>query len=279
VEKTPFLSLITRCIEYAQTRPSPQNIKLWVTGHSLGAALASMFCLILASVEPVSKHDKDKETKMNLAQILRDRPAEIEKSSKYKVRYLSDRLTGLCTFGNPQIGDAQATHIVEEFLKNKKVQYARVRNGNDVVSTIPFVAPLVSELGKALRQSLRPKGAIRSVHLALDYAAIGDEYRIGLDGRSQPNRSDHYVLYGYHMLRNNTLALLSLPSALASGVSSTAELGRAAIQSALCLLSGGWLCLIFDHAPSEYAKNLDKALALQRAPDARCTERPAGRGE
>lgn len=80
------------------------GVKLWVTGHSLGGALATLA----------------------FARLLRmDAPA-IE-------------LGGLVTFGSPRVGDAAFAATFHDAVAARGTTALRVRNGNDVVTTIPGI--------------------------------------------------------------------------------------------------------------------------------------------
>ncbi len=80
------------------------NTPIWITGHSLGAALATL----------------------TAARILR---AETEG--------LHVNLRGVYTFGSPRVGDATFARAFRDATKKYGVSSLRFRNANDVVTSIP----------------------------------------------------------------------------------------------------------------------------------------------
>jgi hypothetical protein len=83
-----------------------QKVQIWVTGHSLGAGLATLMA----------------------AEILRRNEA----GEQFELR-------GLYTFGSPRVGDkAFRTQLVSMAAKHG-TQIVRFRNGNDIVTAIPRV--------------------------------------------------------------------------------------------------------------------------------------------
>lgn len=73
--------------------------KIWFTGHSLGAALATVAA----------------------ARMLAE----------------GKRLDGLYTYGSPRVGDERFAENLRQRLKARGLKYYRFANGNDVVTTVP----------------------------------------------------------------------------------------------------------------------------------------------
>jgi hypothetical protein len=191
-EWSPLAEIVYHCIVYATERKEGQG-KLWVTGHSLVVALASMFVLLIASARETRPEDlasllltpEDGANKWQHLLRVVYRSKHRLKQVANGLRYLRGTLAGVCTFGTPLVADHHAAAKVPKYPAKKHVRYACVRNGNEVVSTVPLQLPLVSLLAKFFRTE-RPTGAIRSAGLALDYAPVfNSETRIGHLGEVQ----------------------------------------------------------------------------------------------
>jgi len=77
---------------------------IWVTGHSLGGGLATLFASRVLS--------------------------EMERGKHYKLR-------GLYTFGSPKVGDNTFKQKFEQLATAHGVTIARFRNENDIVTRVP----------------------------------------------------------------------------------------------------------------------------------------------
>lgn len=77
--------------------------KVWFTGHSLGAALAT-----LAAARALASQ--------------------------------GDRLGGLYTFGSPRVGDATFARNFTQMMSDRGLTYYRFVNGEDVVTTVPLTS-------------------------------------------------------------------------------------------------------------------------------------------
>jgi hypothetical protein len=258
---TPLLELVAICHEYKgwyKWRTGRDDVKLWVTGHSLGAALASMFVIILTSAQGREGNDDPNRG-----------PAD-------DLKFLGDRLRGLCTFGNPQVASSRATKVVWEAIKRKSMCFVRVRNRNDVVSTVPFANFYISEMGEFLRW-LRPSGAVRSLALTLDYAPIGPtELRLGHNGIAQYKGKwttlscEWFVFYASNAWAGSFAFFPALCAWVINAIVKLITLGfipvivpgkppiSAVVQSIASspLLWGGIGTWLFDHQPSEYARHI-----------------------
>ena len=82
-----------------------KDIGIWIAGHSLGGALATLFA----------------------AKIL----DEIEGG-------LDVHLDGLYTFGSPRVGNPQFELKMKDVAKRQNTQLVRVRNNHDTVTRVPF---------------------------------------------------------------------------------------------------------------------------------------------
>ncbi len=80
---------------------------VWVTGHSLGAALATLFASRMLS--------------------------EMERGRHFKLR-------GLYTFGSPRVGNKEFQQKFESEARKRGLSIVRVRNGNDIVTRVPKLA-------------------------------------------------------------------------------------------------------------------------------------------
>ncbi len=80
------------------------DVGIWVTGHSLGAALATLFT----------------------SRIL----AQMERGKRY-------RLMGLYTFGSPRVGNPDFAEKFDKLAKQHNVAVQQFRNDQDVVTRIP----------------------------------------------------------------------------------------------------------------------------------------------
>lgn len=87
-----------------ETRCTMSHPCLWITGHSLGGALATLFASRVLS--------------------------EMERGRRYKLR-------GLYTFGSPRVGNEVFKQKFEQLATAHGVTVARFRNENDIVARLP----------------------------------------------------------------------------------------------------------------------------------------------
>ncbi|KAL6049195.1 C2 domain-containing protein [Balamuthia mandrillaris] len=104
--------------------------EIWITGHSLGGALATLFT----------------------AKLLLDYPQ------------INKRIGGLVTFGQPRLGDIHFARFMEERLMTTKgrQRYLRFVNNNDIIPRLPLGVP-----PWLLRRVLRLMGVSKNVSSSL----------------------------------------------------------------------------------------------------------------
>lgn len=88
--------------EYFSATNVDKNTNIYVTGHSLGGALAT-----IAAMDIVAEHD-------------------------------IDTLVNLYTFASPRVGDNVFADKFNEFVSDNKIQAFRFANSEDIVTKIPF---------------------------------------------------------------------------------------------------------------------------------------------
>lgn len=180
LEETPFAKVIGTCNAFLDGHPNKEKVKVWVTGHSLGAALASVFTVVLAALshaDPAQGNESQATAGPTTAGT--------HASLWTNLPNLSRQLTGVVTFGTPKVGDAMvvanlhaffakvrepicrgdgrgrrgAPHLTCARFRQNHVRYARVRNANDIVACVPLGSPVVSFLACSLnlfRPEVRP---------------------------------------------------------------------------------------------------------------------------
>eukprot|EP01061_Rhynchopus_euleeides_P018390 TRINITY_DN3041_c0_g1_i5.p1 TRINITY_DN3041_c0_g1~~TRINITY_DN3041_c0_g1_i5.p1 ORF type:complete len:676 (+),score=170.07 TRINITY_DN3041_c0_g1_i5:362-2389(+) len=158
----PLTLLLKACWDLLQKWElwDPKDMRVWVTGHSLGAALATVFtAFLVASVE------KD----VNLE--------EGGGQPQAMLCALGRGLAGVCTFGNPQVASRKTAHVVNMALAKHNIPFYRIRNGNDMVGAIPPGSGLFTEMiGYMWPETGKKKCACKTLP---DYGTIGTEFRLG----------------------------------------------------------------------------------------------------
>ncbi|EFJ20670.1 hypothetical protein SELMODRAFT_233079 [Selaginella moellendorffii] len=91
-----------------------RNAKLYITGHSLGGALATLFTAMLFYNR--EEHRIFYNTEDDVAR----------------------RLAALYTFGQPRVGDESFASFMDASLNKPTMRYFRVVYNNDVVARVPF---------------------------------------------------------------------------------------------------------------------------------------------
>ncbi|EFJ32761.1 hypothetical protein SELMODRAFT_407867 [Selaginella moellendorffii] len=91
-----------------------RNAKLYITGHSLGGALATLFTAMLFYNREENRVFYNTEDDVGR------------------------RLAGLYTFGQPRVGDESFASFMDASLNKPTMRYFRVVYNNDVVARVPF---------------------------------------------------------------------------------------------------------------------------------------------
>ena len=166
VEYSPLQFVLQECRErisaYKRVKRDfdpARDLNFWITGHSLGAAFASVFASIVVSAS---------------------REEEKVKAADTVVIDLFKGLNGVYTFGSPKVGDRNMTHSVNTILKELNVPFRRFRNGNDIVSTIPPGTGLLEDIVTSFStRTIIPKESLSTM---TDYGELGEGYRLGYYG-------------------------------------------------------------------------------------------------
>eukprot|EP01061_Rhynchopus_euleeides_P019823 TRINITY_DN32528_c0_g1_i1.p1 TRINITY_DN32528_c0_g1~~TRINITY_DN32528_c0_g1_i1.p1 ORF type:complete len:547 (+),score=113.93 TRINITY_DN32528_c0_g1_i1:51-1691(+) len=176
LEWSPLDLIIQECSRIIESHRektgfSPErDLRVWVSGHSLGAALATLFTSIIAAASDPAVEDGDKANEAH---------THCRSSA---LSTLGNALTGVYTFGNPKVGNRGLTQSVNDILEKLDVPFRRFRNGNDIVGASPFGTGLVYELlmdYTTMRNSTTSPYDICSL---TDFGEIGTEYRLGYFG-------------------------------------------------------------------------------------------------
>jgi len=279
---TPFATIVATVHEIMQAQQiRPEDLNLWVTGHSLGAAVATMFVTVLATATKAV----DAAALGGLPDDVT--PAEREAHANLRaVAVLRNGLNGVVTFGNPRVVDNVLAHRVDHFLAARNVRFLRVRNGNDVVSTVPLDFEFVTTVASVLRY-FAPEGAINDVALELDYNYVGEGVRFSHTGRvMRTTELDNQgallqvALFVPRLIRSGlqyaTNTIMSVVTAaftplIPQGVFGPGGLLAASrvrrdtfLSAAIKIISAptlGVSTLLTDHIPSEYFKHIGAARA------------------
>jgi len=290
--ETPFAEIVDKVYEFMQESNTPvEDLKLWITGHSLGAAVATMFVTVLATAKKAAEAFANPERSA-------DGPAgkgacfqtSALREAARRVAILRKGLKGVVTFGNPRVADKELAERVDAFLDPRKadgdrerkdshpdrhvVRFLRVRNGNDIVSMVPLDFRIIPAIARKLRD-LGADGTINEVALNFDYDFVGEGVRfdhLGNDLRNvEPDRPcvDHVpwlatgiAYYALNAVQSVATAVTTpfIPAKLfpAESLVHRDTFGTAALK----LLSGftfGLSTFITDHIPGEYFKHIKAA--------------------
>ncbi|RUP44374.1 Alpha/Beta hydrolase protein [Jimgerdemannia flammicorona] len=197
---------------------------LWITGHSLGAATATIFTSMLLW----------KKTKRGKISGFRG-GVDID----------SFKLHGTFTFGNPRVGDSDWKHTIEKILYPKpgqyqpKYQFWRIINANDIVCSVP---PTI--LGSYLRQHDKSSG---TPALTLnDFNHLGKPVTLGYHGNFL-NWQERTI---FDVLWNLLKEWVSTPLVILHGSR------KEKILAILTIATLGMTGFVSDHSIGEYIKNL-----------------------
>ncbi|KAJ3165469.1 glycoside hydrolase 3 protein [Irineochytrium annulatum] len=260
--KSIFYPQILSILSHFPNKPKRARPNLWITGHSLGAASASIFASMLLWTSrsdcgrgsPVCKQEWDK----------------------------CFTLRGAYTFGTPRVGDADFTSNITQVMDlkyspdGKDFKLYRVVNANDIVCDAPGVS---KSLGAYLRdKKWRPSLSLRAARkrgrmdwdneerdrcskpggvTMNDFEHIGEEVLLGL--------RDGYIAYKERDLRDILRtwcveAVRSVPDLVGPGRNVWVR-----VMALATVVTFGGAGFIKDHAPSEYLANL--ALARKKNPN------------
>ncbi|KAJ9465024.1 Lipase [Diplonema papillatum] len=289
--RPPLKKILSVLSRVANAEPNRgKRLRLWVAGHSLGAALATMFTAFVVSPE-----------------IAKERYApcvEGEEDWSAVLELLCESLAGVYTYGNPRVGDRVFADNVNGALSRLSVPFRRFRNGNDIVGVVPMGTGLLAEIHRLWSSVVSTSNALPTQDFcsATDWGEVGKEFRLGYVGLF-PHRSVEYpsstvsgetggpgavggvgaLVHGALFWRVERLVEDVLLSASNCFLSLCWELPLAVfnliwqrltaplhefiggeeskLRSALLtLLSLLFMpSFVYDHLPSQYAKNIDRA--------------------
>eukprot|EP01061_Rhynchopus_euleeides_P045856 TRINITY_DN844_c0_g2_i1.p1 TRINITY_DN844_c0_g2~~TRINITY_DN844_c0_g2_i1.p1 ORF type:complete len:620 (+),score=261.07 TRINITY_DN844_c0_g2_i1:60-1919(+) len=191
-ESRPPLSVILQEIseEIAAHKDKHSNfnqdtdLRVWITGHSLGAALATVFTSFVAAAGDVQT------PKPNGEQF-----GLVDAQKAGILPLLARSLVGVYTYGNPRVGNRTMTGYVNDTLAKLQIPFRRIRNGNDIVGAIPAGSGLFADVLHDFANSQDFKSP-EKVSMLSNYGEIGDEFRLGYFGNvNEPKRiPEHNVL-------------------------------------------------------------------------------------
>lgn len=101
----------------ANGKPEALKKPIFITGHSLGGAIANLITYNLLRVNKIKK--------------------EINSNKKNRSEFVPYNVKALYTFGSPRVGDVEWAHSMKEMADQADVGLFRIVNGNDLVTHIP----------------------------------------------------------------------------------------------------------------------------------------------
>ncbi|KAJ3115133.1 hypothetical protein HDU96_001145 [Phlyctochytrium bullatum] len=227
-----------------------QTPNLWITGHSLGAATATIFSSTLLW----------KRSEIGMQSTV----PTLNWDKYFKVH-------GAYTFGTPRVGDTDFQQAIQSALASRPLpdsqppfQFYRIINANDIVCAIPGLsasfgaflrlrkrAPLVHKFGRgggsgSAVPQLKPAGVTLS-----DFQSVGVPVYVGFrDGRICFHDRTTLDVIGN--------MVVEVPASLWECVAeSSTWLNRGWLLAVAG--TGGVASLLRDHFPSEYLRNLNHA--------------------
>ncbi|KAJ1566170.1 hypothetical protein HK405_010835, partial [Cladochytrium tenue] len=232
-----------------------QNPDLWITGHSLGAAVATLF----SSFVVWSARDNGIHTTV----------PNLPWDKLFNIR-------GAYTFGTPQVGDQDFKDAISSAIQKRRsppFQFYRVINASDVVCTVPATAVaqavgnfLYEQKGRHfLRRKLgfppKPMESQPTGVTLLDFKHVGDPVLLGLrDGSIQSTERRFFHVAG--------VWLNQVPHGLNELVFNpygNCDTWLSKAMVAANVMTFGGFGLLKDHYPSEYLTNLK--VAQKKNPD------------
>ncbi|KAJ1549473.1 hypothetical protein HK405_002286, partial [Cladochytrium tenue] len=241
--------LLPNLIDIQSDFDSHQRPDLWITGHSLGAAVATLF----ASFVVWSARDTGRP----------DTVPNVPWNERFNLR-------GAYTFGTPQVGDQDFKDAIETAMKrraNPPFQFHRVINASDVVCTLPATAGAQAvgnflyrqkhrrRLGSMLRHPGKKTRRQPTGITLLDFKHIGNPVLLGLrDGSILETERDFRREVGL-LLRQVPCSFYEL--AFNPDGNADTFLSKAMLVADIWTL--GSFGLLKDHFPSEYLTNLRAA--------------------
>jgi hypothetical protein len=155
------LELLRSSVIPKVTSNPSQRVNLWITGHSLGAALATVFLshLTYLHTSPLSPNAK---------------------------------LRGAYTFGSPRVGDSTFASITDSQTALAKASCFRVVNANDMIPALPFTADLaVSPIHQILKES---RG--KAPNMVTDFEHVGTPVTLGYDNVTKVDVDRTWIAIG-----------------------------------------------------------------------------------
>ncbi|RUS30441.1 Alpha/Beta hydrolase protein [Jimgerdemannia flammicorona] len=215
---------------YLKRKFGKQIPHLWITGHSLGAATATIFTSMLLW----------KRTK-------RGRTSGIYGGLNIDSGF---KLHGTFTFGNPRVGDTDWKETMDMILKTTsdqyqpkdqpKYQFWRVVNSNDIVCSVPPTT-LGSFLSRHDKSSRAPALTLNDFH------HLGTSVTLGYHGSFKNMDEERNI---HNVLRNLVKEWVSAPVYFWRG--SLLDKTKAILNFSTFGMSG----FLLDHDIGEYIKNL-----------------------
>jgi hypothetical protein len=205
-------------------------INLWITGHSLGAGLATLFSSIMFT--PKIDH---KSVMKYITPDLYD---------------YAESFQGLYTFGSPRCGDNEFADLLEEFRVDNKITFFRVRNANDIICSLPIGAQQTLTTQAFFKKNVWARELLQRPQGALNYKHFGSPVYIGYDSLAIREREPYF-----------TERILNIGGYL-TFVFSNVFSKEATLQSKIARLVTP--NLLHDHYPSEYIRHLQAIINVYK---------------
>jgi hypothetical protein len=135
-----------------------ERVGVWITGHSLGGAVATLLTARLLDLE--------------------------EKGQRFNLR-------GLVTFGAPRVGDETFARRMEEVAARRGVTLTRFRNDEDIVTSVPFDILGYQHVGQGVH--LLPDGLDLLTADPKRGTSPGDHDSVGIVPTTREPKSGYYA--------------------------------------------------------------------------------------